>query len=164
MRLLLLAFLIVGLTSCNTNKKTDLPELELPSGKRVTLRLAVSGPVQQQGLSGLKTSDFGQNEGMLFVYASDGERRFWMPDTYFPLDIIYLSEDLTVVDIEYDVPHHPGRDTPPEIPTVRTVVARHVLEMRADSPLTDEFKAGIKLKWVGSYPLSGKVQDTHPLQ
>ncbi len=39
------------------------------------------------------------DDGMLFVYRDERIRTFWMKKTYIPLDIIYISKNLQVVDI-----------------------------------------------------------------
>lgn len=40
-----------------------------------------------------------ENEGMLFIFENSTERYFWMKDTFIPLDIIYIDEDLEIISI-----------------------------------------------------------------
>jgi uncharacterized membrane protein (UPF0127 family) len=40
------------------------------------------------------------NEGMLFVFANEETRYFWMKDTPLPLSIAFLNENKTIVDIQ----------------------------------------------------------------
>jgi uncharacterized membrane protein (UPF0127 family) len=50
---------------------------------------------------GLSVKDaLAENEAMLFVFDVEGEHRFWMKDMKFPIDIIWISSDKIVVDIE----------------------------------------------------------------
>ncbi len=42
------------------------------------------------------------DEGMLFVFDSEGYYSFWMMDMRFPIDIIFMDKDRTVVDIWKD--------------------------------------------------------------
>ena len=39
----------------------------------------------------VREADFENDEGKLFFYLSYSTRTFWMPNTYFNLDIIYLD-------------------------------------------------------------------------
>lgn len=40
-----------------------------------------------------------ENAGMIFVFESLQELHFWMKNTYIPLDIIFVSENFTVVNV-----------------------------------------------------------------
>ncbi len=52
---------------------------------------------KMRGLSG--RTELSENHGMLFVYNRPGRYGFWMKDMHFPIDIIWLSESFTIVDI-----------------------------------------------------------------
>lgn len=144
----LLSFLVLFiLVSCNGGKLARKDALiTTPSGQTVITHFAITPEEQEQGLSGVKESDFGINEGMLFYYTEGGMRQFWMPDTYFNLDLFYLDEKFKVLDVIRNLRHHPGRDTPSLIPRARAVWSWHVLEMRADSPISREIQIGDQLK------------------
>ncbi len=50
---------------------------------------------------GLMHRDYlGENEGMLFVFNKEDYYSFWMLNTKIPLDIIWISKDKEIVDIE----------------------------------------------------------------
>ncbi|MFZ4712406.1 MAG: DUF192 domain-containing protein [Bacteriovoracaceae bacterium] len=123
--------------------------LKLASGEELKVRLAISIEEQTQGLSGLKDADFQNDEAMLFFYTEDSDRMFWMPDTYFNLEIYFLDKDLTILAVERDVPFHPTRNVPPKIPTTKVHYCRHVLEIKSSSPLAKKIKPGDKLSWTG---------------
>jgi uncharacterized membrane protein (UPF0127 family) len=56
----------------------------------------------EQQVKGLSVKDhLKENEGMLFVYEQPTRQGFWMKDMKFPIDIIWISRDKTVVHIEH---------------------------------------------------------------
>jgi len=58
----------------------------------------------EQRTRGLSVKDtLSENEAMLFVFDVEAEHRFWMKDMKFPIDIIWISNDKIVVDIEHNL-------------------------------------------------------------
>jgi hypothetical protein len=45
-----------------------------------------------------------KDEGMLFIFPQNVQAMFWMKNTLFPLDIIWINEDKKIVHIEKNVP------------------------------------------------------------
>ena len=66
------------------------------------MELAVTSDEQQQGLSDRPSLDPGA--GMLFVYDSPKVVAFWMKNMHFPLDILWIGPDCTLVDFSRNVP------------------------------------------------------------
>ena len=126
-------------------KNMTQKSMVIPSGHMIKAYLAKTMEEQERGLSGTKDKDFGPQMAMIFIYKETKPQRFWMPDTYFDLDIFFLNKEMIVIDVDRKVPHHPGRNTPPKIANTRTIMARHVLEMRADSPVSQKIKKGTKI-------------------
>jgi uncharacterized protein len=153
----LILILCLGLSSCFAAKQ-KAPELTsilvTPQGVELTTRLALTLEQQGQGLSGVQPEDFTDTEAMLFVYDSEGVREFWMPDTYFNLDIFFLDENLRVIDVERNVPAHPGMVEPPPIARTRSIRSWHVLELKASSPHARSLRIGDQLKWKGDVSLT----------
>ena len=59
----------------------------------------VSTPTDlKQGLSGRKSML--PRQGMLFVFPSFGKQSMWMPNMNFPLDIVWIDDDKTIIKIE----------------------------------------------------------------
>ncbi|MBL7664917.1 MAG: DUF192 domain-containing protein [Bacteriovoracaceae bacterium] len=120
--------------------------------------MAITSAEQTQGLSGVQPADFQDNEAMLFFNLYDDTRYFWMPDTYFDLDLFYLNADLVIIDIDRNLPHYVGRENPDSIPRARPIYCRHVLEMKATSPLAKKMQIGDQLIWKGPYSLEQTTQ------
>lgn len=132
----------------------ELFKIQNPHGVSVELDLALTRAQHTQGLSGLKSKDFSDSRGMLFVNESVGPRRFWMPDTYFNLDIIFLDPNLKIVGIEKNVPAHPGNLRPASIYKTGTYAAQFVLETRAGAAFGKNLKKHDQLKFIGPTSLS----------
>ena len=82
-------FLVPG-----TNK---VPVRFMVGGAPLELTARITMLEKARGLSGM--AGLPENHGMLFVYASSGRPGFWMKDMHFPIDIIWLSADFTIVNI-----------------------------------------------------------------
>ena len=133
-------------------------------GQKISLRLAISREDQTKGLSGLKPHEFKDNEGMLFINDKVGPRKFWMPDTYFALDIYFLDQNLTIVGLERNVPFHPGSSEPPEIYRTNVYESQFVLETKPNILFGKKIKVGDKLKFSGPISLSEIIRGIHPKQ
>jgi uncharacterized membrane protein (UPF0127 family) len=154
----LIAFLsLFILLSCQSESQNQNPlkkvELQTSFGSSIETILAIDAKEQEMGLSGVKPEDFGDSEGMLFFYTQDEERHFWMPDTYFELDLFYLDKDLKIIDIVRKLPFYIGRANPELIPRARGVWCRHVLEMKSTSSIAQKINVGDKLIWKGTVTL-----------
>jgi uncharacterized membrane protein (UPF0127 family) len=79
----------------------DTPQVVLrPEGRpevRVRVELARTGQEHAQGLMFRESLD--ADAGMLFLYQDEGIRVFWMRNTLIPLDMIFISADLTVAGV-----------------------------------------------------------------
>lgn len=154
--LLIKIMLLSQLISCNEIEKSasknpfnsyQQGEITLPSGKRLKVYMAVSDEQQQMGLSHIKLNEFADDETMLFTGTKDSTRQFWMPDTFFNLDIIFLNEDLYVLDIHRNLQHFPKSGPRSEIPLSKKVYCQHVLEIKSTSPWASEIQPGMILNW-----------------
>jgi uncharacterized membrane protein (UPF0127 family) len=95
----------------------------------LTVELAVTPEERIRGLSG--RNEIGA-DGLLFIFPESADHGIWMKDMHFPIDIIWIGDDLTVVHIERNV--HP--ETYPKVFRPR-VPARYVLE--TESHVADTF-------------------------
>jgi uncharacterized membrane protein (UPF0127 family) len=147
--------------SCLTEKPIEImPDriiLKTAQGHKLRTRLSVTPQQQSQGLSGISDQEFTSDEAMLFFNLTDDLRTFWMPDTYFNLDIFFLDKELRVIDIDRNVTHFKGREPFEKIPRAKPVVSRHVLELKANSEIAKKMKIGEKLIW-SSNPSSQQIE------
>jgi uncharacterized membrane protein (UPF0127 family) len=158
MRKFLSLLLFLALFSCQSEPRSKGPfqglVLLTPSGEAIETRVVYTMADQTLGLSGIRPENFADSEGMLFFYMDDSEKSFWMPDTYFDLDLIYLDRQLRIIDIIRKLPHYIGRNNEDLIPRARGVYCRHTLEMKASSFISAKLKIGDQLKWKGNTPLT----------
>ena len=67
------------------------------NGVHVNIEIADTFDERQSGL--MFRDHLDENDGMLFIFDEEGYYPFWMKNTLIPLDMIWISEDLRVVDI-----------------------------------------------------------------
>lgn len=66
-------------------------------GTPVTVEVAATSEHRATGL--MHRDSLAADRGMLFVYADEAPRSFWMKNTHIPLDIAYLDKRGTIVKI-----------------------------------------------------------------
>lgn len=167
----LINFLILILcVSCNESKTLNpfksyqKAEITLPEGQKLNVYLAISPEQQTLGLSHVQPNEFSNNDTMLFTADHFKVRQFWMPETYFNLDIIFLGPDLEVLDLQRNVPFYTKRTPKEKVPLSKLAYCQHVLEIKSESPLASQIKEGLKLNWSSSPNLSQIISNTHPEQ
>jgi uncharacterized membrane protein (UPF0127 family) len=81
-----------------SNKKDgDIITLTLTKNPNILLKLEVANSDESRTTGLMNRLAVKENEGMLFIFDDSKERVFWMKDTLIPLDIIFLDENLKVV-------------------------------------------------------------------
>lgn len=93
------------------------------------LELAISSLEKAKGLG--SRNNLPEDTGMLFVYASESNRAFWMKGMEFSIDIIWLSKEGAIIDISKEAAPQPGvSDSDLELYRPRDP-AQYVLEINA---------------------------------
>lgn len=73
-----------------------------PSGLTIIAQKADSEKKRQKGLMGRKSLK--DREGMIFYFDETARHAFWMFKTLIPLAVIFVDEDLVVVDVQFMYP------------------------------------------------------------
>ncbi len=69
---------------------------------RIQCKVAKTSYQQQRGL--MYRKNLADYKGMLFVYDNEEILTFWMKNTYIPLNILYIKEDLSIDSTHYMKP------------------------------------------------------------
>ena len=94
--LLLLLFFLSGCVSPSVTLISDEDSV------RVSVEVADTLEERRVGLMHREFLD--ENKGMLFIFEDAQPRTFWMKNTLIPLDIIFISDDLQILNIAQAVP------------------------------------------------------------
>jgi len=92
MREILAVLLLLSCAACATAE----PWVEL-KGKKFTVEIADTRDKQTQGL--MFRNELPKDHGMLFIFADESPRSFWMRNTRIALDILYFNSRLELVSV-----------------------------------------------------------------
>ncbi|HEY4699674.1 MAG TPA: DUF192 domain-containing protein [Nitrososphaerales archaeon] len=67
------------------------------SGVKIYVEVADNQVKKYEGL--MFRDNLGQNDGMIFPFSENGKYSFWMSNVKLPLDLIWINDEKTVVDI-----------------------------------------------------------------
>ena len=130
-------------TSMAPVKDGDVYTLVIGStGKKFKVECVVSPEAIIQGLSG--RPGLKEGVGMLFLFPELEIHSMWMPDMKFPLDIVWLDEQLSVVHISYGLEPCKNRGECPSTSSVYST--KYAIEMVAGAAKKYGFQSGQDLK------------------
>jgi uncharacterized membrane protein (UPF0127 family) len=136
-------FFLIRHSSSNIKPKVAVNIYVELGGQKVKVDLASTPAAQTQGLSGRKS--LSSDEGMLFIFNKVGKYPFWMKDMNFPIDIIWITEDMKVDYIKknalpqlYPETYGPG---------VNDMDAKYVLEVVSGFSDKNNIKVGDSVKF-----------------
>ena len=90
--LIILSLIILG---CTMQSQVSI------NSKTFDVEISDSTVERAQGLMFRKMLD--DNSGMLFIFPNSDKHSFWMKNTFIPLDIIWIDENLEIVYIHENV-------------------------------------------------------------
>lgn len=74
-------------------------ELFTASGSPNVFHVEIADTHEKQATGLMNRNYLADDGGMLFVFSNDETRYFWMENTLIPLDMVFISSDLKVIDI-----------------------------------------------------------------
>jgi len=104
-----LAVMLVGCgsddDSSGSTGATDSPGLTRitfvnKDGSNVDLVVEVADDAQERAKGLMSRETLPEDQGMLFVFESEGEHAFWMKDTLIPLSIAFIEGEGKIIDIQ----------------------------------------------------------------
>jgi len=118
--------------------KYPLPTTEMSlGGKTFTLEIADTEASREYGL--MRRDSMPAQHGMIFVFADEKDRGFWMANTRIPLDIVYVNAAGKVVSVKQMKPY--DRTTVPS-----DGPAMYAIELNKDTAEKVGVKAGMSLE------------------
>jgi uncharacterized membrane protein (UPF0127 family) len=134
--LILLGIVIAALIK---SRESYFQNIEIGDTK-VKVEVADTKSLREKGLSG--RLDLSEEQGMLFVFNQAGTPGFWMKDMRFPLDLLWIDKNNTIVDITLDA----KPESYPQIFSANTPITR-VVEVKAGFVYKSNIKIGDKVKF-----------------
>jgi uncharacterized membrane protein (UPF0127 family) len=108
------------------------------SGVAITAEIADTPALRERGLMG--RDSLPENHGMLFVYADEQIRSFWMRNTPIPLDIAFIDGNGSIVNV---ATMYPNSDDS----TLSESPAMYALEMTAGWFEKNEIGVGARVQF-----------------
>ena len=154
-KICILTTMLIGFYACKEEKKTTVKQTEVSFTKegdlvihkitsdstevKLDIEIAETEFETQTGL--MYRNSMATNQGMLFIFNDVTQRYFYMKNTRFPLDIIYIGENKKIVSFQKNAKPLDENTLPSDAP------AKYVLEINGG--LVDQWslKVSDSLSW-----------------
>jgi hypothetical protein len=123
---------------------SDLPVIDTTiytTQGEVPLKLEVAATPEAREHGLMERIRLAPFDGMLFLFPTDDDHRFWMKNTRLPLDMLFVGDDRSVAAVEADTApysldlHHAGRPV------------RSVIELDGGRAAKDGIEPGDKVRY-----------------
>lgn len=98
--------LVVGIAPVQAKESTPiqhLPTTTLRVGMRL-IKVEVAQTPQEHMIGLMGRQSMGNHEGMLFIFPQSSKQCFWMKNTLIPLQVAFIADDGTVVNLDEMLP------------------------------------------------------------
>jgi len=120
----------------------EVVPLTLPSGRVLQAEVMVKDEDRAMGL--MFRPSLPLDRGMIFVFETADFHGIWMKNCRFPIDILWLDEEKTVVHVAESVPPCKGDPCPVYNPMRR---ASYVIELNAGQARREKAVVGAKVRF-----------------
>ncbi|MEK6891857.1 MAG: DUF192 domain-containing protein [Nanoarchaeota archaeon] len=142
MKKIYVIFCIIFVTIFLTNCKQISNQVLIDNGKnliKINVEIADDNKGRMYGL--MFRGNLDENSGMLFVFDDEDNQTFWMKNTLIPLDIIFISKDMKIVDIKSATP---CKEDPCSL-YMSSKPAKYVLEVNGNFTIKNNIKIDDKI-------------------
>ena len=105
----------------------------------IEIEIADTEEARRRGL--MFRQELGYNRGMLFIFERPSTGGFWMKDTPLPLDIMFIDEDSTIINIARRTTPFSEENIYPDRPRL------YVVEVRGGFAAMHGIEAGMTIDW-----------------
>src|SRR3989338_5590514 len=91
---------LVMIASCKSENAVFIDN----GNEKIKVNVEIADSPEERAAGLMFRESLGENFGMLFIFDDEKTRSFWMKNTLIPLDMVFISEDLEIIDIKYAVP------------------------------------------------------------
>jgi len=143
MKNILFIFLLIFLIGCAKGLDKNFNEIYINNSEKLIKINAEIADDNEERIKGLTFRErLNDDEGVLFVFENEEYQTFWMKNTLIPLDMIFIDEELKIVDIKNAIPctNDPCQLYKSEAP------AKYVLEVNGNFTKKNNIMPGNKVK------------------
>tara|TARA_Y100000310_G_scaffold193365_1_gene193335 strand:- start:2029 stop:2448 length:420 start_codon:yes stop_codon:yes gene_type:complete len=137
MKKLLILFLVF-IVSCTGKNYVNIDNGE----EKIKIEVEIADDFSERTQGLMFRTSLNKNSGMLFVFEEEEKHAFWMKNTLIPLDMVFISEDLEIVDIKNAVPCEED-NCESYAPKEK---AKYVLEVNGDFTTKNNINIGDKIR------------------
>jgi uncharacterized protein len=138
-------------THTTTKVKGTVNATFVTEENRTTVNLEVANSPEERERGLMYRESLAKNHGMVFVFEAPAVQSFWMKNTLIPLDMVFVSENGTVLNVEHADTQPNASDS--ELRSYQSDgEAKYVVEMRRGFADRVGIEPGTKLVFESSPP------------